>query len=62
MEFSFTRAISIPKAIVPKLMDLQGFTPPQLGGEHAPEEPERGEARWNEQRRISTSWVWDLKC
>ena len=31
-------------------MDLEGFTPAQQGGERAPEETERGEASWNEQR------------
>lgn len=43
-------------------MDLQGFTPSQRGGEHGPEETERGEASWNEQHRISMSCLWDLRC
>lgn len=43
-------------------MDLQGFTPSQQGGEHGPEETERGEASWNEQH--SFPWldmgIWGL--
>lgn len=54
-KFGFTCAISIPKAIVPKLMDLEGFTPSQWEGECAPEETEMGEANWNEQHGISMS-------
>lgn len=35
-------------------MDLQGFTPSQQGGEHGPEETERGEASWNEDFHVLT--------
>lgn len=36
-------------------MDLQGFTPSQQGGEHGPEETERGEASWNEDFHVLTA-------
>lgn len=61
-KFSFTCAISIKKVIVPKLLELQGFTPARQGRQCTPEKTERREASCNEQSRISMSLVWDLKC